>query len=592
MQFWARARQEAWREMAATALPASMIYPLCLLICAFNGPFLNQHPRLMGLLIAFSAILGLGRVLWSRRMPPVNQMTLAWPVGFALLTLAQAACWSIYSTTAVYLYGTDWNGQLAALISAGLATGALTTLSGDIRLYLSYAAVLILAPALTLLAEGSRAAYLLLVYLGFIMVIASSLARRHLGAIHYRLLSQERSSALEDASRAKSRFLATMSHEIRTPMNAIFGMTTLLMDTPLSEQQKEWVAGLRDSCDSLLSIISDVLDLSKIEAGQFQIDNSPFDVKECLMAVVALFQPLARQRGLDLTAGLEPLGKDYWVKGDRTRFRQIVSNFLSNAIKFTHEGKVHLSCQLHAEGSEIEVQVHDTGIGVRAEQFAAIFEPFIQGDASTTRQYHGTGLGLAICQQLAELMGGRVWVWSGGKTSNSAPVGWTVPHPQEGSTFCFRLPVVTTTAPLRSGEVNLGEANLPPRQVRILIAEDNPVNHKVAAALLKRLGFTSQWVVNGHDCVEFCKEQPVDLVFMDLQMPIMDGLEATVRLRQAGLPRQPWIVALTANAFPEDRERCLRSGMDDYLSKPIQEGRLIKVLVKFAQQLPRAASAS
>jgi len=589
MRVWAEARREAWLEMADTAIPASLAYPVFILVASLSGPVFSDHEPLVLILLLVSLLVGLGRIAWTWRVLSSRQMPNDWPRGFAALTLAQGLCWAGYSGMVVHFYGTQAPAQLAALMSGGLATGALISLAGDTRLYLAYAGLIMTTPCVVLLAEGRSfdgTGPALLIYLLFLALTARSLSRRQMGIIRFRLLSQERSTALEDASRAKSRFLATMSHEIRTPMNAIFGMSTLLLDTPLSEQQKEWVSGLRESCESLLEIISDVLDLSKIESGQFQIESTPFDLVDCLKAVVSLFQPLARQRELELTYEFHGVGQNYWMRGDRTRFRQIVSNLLSNAIKFTSEGTIQLACHILEEGDQtcLEVRVSDTGIGVQSHQLTMIFDPFVQADASSTREYRGTGLGLAICKQLSELMGGCCWVASRGMVSNSAPLDWVAPNHPKGSVFCLRLPVVRTSAPARSGEVNTSEAALPSKQTRVLIAEDNPVNQKVAAALLKRMGYTSHCVVNGLQALEYCRENPVDLLFMDLQMPVMDGLEATMRLRREDLSVRPWIVALTANAFPEDRERCLASGMDDYISKPIQENRLVKALARFAQE--------
>ncbi|MBN9416850.1 MAG: response regulator [Candidatus Eremiobacteraeota bacterium] len=589
MRVWAEARREAWLEMADTAVPASLAYPVCILVASVSGPVFHEHRFWVLGLVLVSLLLGLGRIAWTWRVLSPRQMPRDWPRGFAVLTLAQALCWCTYSTLTVHFYGSEGPSQLAALMSGGLATGALISLSGDTRLYLAYAGLMMLTPCAVLLAEGksfSGTGPALLIYLGFLALTARSLARRQMGTIRFRLASAQRSTALEDASRAKSRFLATMSHEIRTPMNAIFGMSTLLLDTPLSEQQKEWVSGLRESCESLLEIISDVLDLSKIESGQFHIESSPFDVVDCLKAVVTLFQPLARQRELDLSFEFLGVGENYWLRGDRTRFRQVVSNLISNAIKFTSEGHIRLTGLVLEEEDKttLEVRVSDTGIGVPAHQLTAIFDPFVQADASSTREYRGTGLGLAICKQLAEMMGGVCWVASRGLVSATAPTDWIAPSHPKGSIFCLRMPVVRTSAPGRSGEVSTEEAALPPKDTRVLIAEDNPVNQKVAAALLKRLGYASHCVVNGLQALEYCREHPVDLLFMDLQMPVMDGLESTMRLRREDLSVRPWIVALTANAFPEDRERCLASGMDDYISKPIQENRLVKALARFARE--------
>lgn len=590
-----RIQRESTLELAQAPGPSRWVYPAVILIAAYGGPFAREHVNWTWALALLAAVFGNLRAYCAQRMElqEDGHRGPLWPLW--ALTLAVAGTWSTFGFLCVYFYGAGPQAQLAALITAGLTTGATTTLVADLRLFAAYTTVMFMPMLLATLVNGQRfdsSVWALVVYMAFILLMARNLSRRHLRAIRYRVLLEEKSAALEDASRAKSRFLATMSHEIRTPMNAIFGMSNLLLDTPLSAQQKEWVDSLRESCESLLGIISDVLDLSKIEAGQFEVESAPFDAKETLQATLALFRPLARQRGLELQEELKELGGAFWVNGDRTRFRQIVSNFLSNALKFTIEGSVVVNAKVdrRPEGMELEVVVRDSGIGIPPEKIDLVFEPFTQVDPSNTRQYQGSGLGLAICQHLAERLGGRVWVTSNGRMAGLPPDGWQMPDLGRGSAFYVRLPLMPTVPPQRSDSVS--RPILPRPETTILIVEDNPVNQKVAAALLRRLGYQTKAVWNGQECVDLCREQPFDIIFMDLQMPVLDGLQATRQLRAEKLPQEPFIVALTANAFREDREHCLQAGMDDYLSKPIQEMQLIKVLNKFAKMKIRAAKAA
>jgi signal transduction histidine kinase/ActR/RegA family two-component response regulator len=591
-----RIQRESTLELAQAPGPSRWVYPAVILIAAYSGPFATEHTNWTWALALLAGVLGNLRAYCAQRLEleEDTRRSSLWPLW--ALTLLVAGTWAAYGFLCVYFYGSGPPAQLAALITAGLTTGATTTLAADLRLFAAYTGVMFTPMLVASLVNGPRydsGIWALVVYMAFILLMARNLSRRHLRAIRYRVLLEEKSAALEEASRAKSRFLATMSHEIRTPMNAIFGMSNLLLDTPLSAQQKEWVDSLRESCESLLGIISDVLDLSKIEAGQFEVESAPFDAKETLQATLALFRPLARQRGLELQEELRELGGAFWVNGDRTRFRQIVSNFLSNALKFTLEGTVLLRAKVERrpEGMELEVVVRDSGIGIPAEKIGLVFEPFTQVDPSTTRQYQGSGLGLAICQHLAERLSGRVWVTSKGNIAGRPPDGWELPaEVEEGSAFYVRLPLMPTAPPQRSDSVS--RPILPRPETTILIVEDNPVNQKVAAALLRRLGYQTKAVWNGQEAVEICREQPFDIIFMDLQMPVLDGLQATRQLRAEKLPQEPFIVALTANAFREDREHCLQAGMDDYLSKPLQEIQLIKVLNKFAKMKIRAAKAA
>ena len=371
----------------------------------------------------------------------------------------------------------------------------------------------------------------------------------------------------EAASEAKSRFLANMSHEIRTPINAITGMTYLLSRTPLTSRQREYLDKLRRSSQHLLGLVDDVLDFSKIESGKLQVDSISFSLSSALERAVGFTEQRALEKGLKLRLHIDA-GAPSQLLGDPLRLVQILVNFLANAVKFTERGEVNLRVALEEEtthGALLCFKVSDTGIGITPEQAGHLFQSFQQADSSITRRYGGSGLGLAICKGLATLMNGEVGLES--------ELG-------VGSTFWFRarFPLGSAPSPLAAEGAVSDVLMAGIRGRRILVVDDNSVNRSIISEILGEEKLLVHVASNGQEAVDLVVPGAFDLVLMDMQMPVLDGLAATRILRSTpGLEALP-IVAMTANAMPEEREACLAAGMNDHLPKPIDPRSLFLIL--------------
>lgn len=368
----------------------------------------------------------------------------------------------------------------------------------------------------------------------------------------------ERTAELEQAlaqakaaTHAKSQFLAMMSHEIRTPVNGIIGMTQLLTMMPMTQEQARYLQTIQSSSQALSLLINDILDLSKIEAGKLELEARAFKLIEELNSILLLYKPLADQKDLKLNHDWHP-NLPTTIVGDHLRLRQILSNLLANAIKFTPSGQVHVSAQIDSLSTppQLLISVQDTGIGIPTNRQHRLFQVFSQVDSSTTRQYGGSGLGLAICARLVEAMGGTIDVHS-------------VLH--QGSIFSFKIPYQIGELESRSDELSSEEPLFIPN---VLIVDDNKTNQIIMSGFLRRLFIHAEVASNGIEAIAKLNQQSFDLIFMDIQMPDMDGITATQHIRTMPLAKQPYIIALTANAFASDREQCINAGMNDFVAKP------------------------
>jgi signal transduction histidine kinase len=506
-------------------------------------------------------------LIWffTRPLTQAGQATPAGRARFMAASVANTLIWLALSLT--FWHSPERGSQFSALVIwASLLVNATSFAFRSSLAFALFAApvtvVMIATPALSPKFLGPQhllACIGVTILAGYALISArrNMVAARELAEAHA-ALDRERQAA-ESANLAKSSFLATMSHEIRTPLNGVIGMAQAMERDALPDAQRQRLAVIRSGGETLLCLLNDMLDLSRIEAGRLELEEGVVDVAEIAASAQAAFTSLAADKDIHLEVDVAPEAQGCFL-GDPTRVRQVLYNLVSNAVKFTARGSVRIA--VTHDGGALQMAVSDTGPGIPAERLEALFEKFVQADASTTRQFGGSGLGLAICRELAALMGGEV--------AAASVEG-------QGSTFTLRLPLARAQGPAVA-KAQAGAAELDNRPgLRVLAAEDNPMNQQVLSTLLGQLGVELVMVADGAQAVEATARENFDLILMDVQMPVMDGPTATraIRARERGTGRRTPILALTANAMAHHQAEYVAAGMDGLVPKPIQLSHLI-----------------
>jgi signal transduction histidine kinase/ActR/RegA family two-component response regulator len=550
------------------------------------GNFLTQirstHPQACLIFTSAALSLAIVRVSISARVPPGSEAWTKWgrKTLFGAVILQQMAWGSMLAFCWLAVGPHNESSTLLFMAALGTMAASVIVFASDVKLTRILILAVMLPPFAALFVLGGAFAISMAVSLLFYFVLMISIAgiagHDYNRAVRSSELLRARAEELEvahrmaqQASRAKGEFVANMSHEIRTPMNGVLGMLSLVMDSELSRQQRDYIETAHNSAESLLRILNDILDFSKIDAAAMQLESRPFDLVALLRELDREFFTQMAGRGLDWRVEVPDLPP---VLGDAGRLRQVLVNLVGNAMKFTERGGVTLRVAAisrrqgpEAEEVTLEFSVTDTGIGIAPEKQQAIFDPFVQADGSVTRRAGGTGLGLSISRRFVELMGGQMGLSS---------------EPGRGSRFHFAAPFMVTKLP--APVVTPPVTALPESggHISVLLVEDNLVNQKVCSQLLLKQGYQVVVANDGQEALDLLRQRQFDLILMDVHMPRLDGLETTMRIRederQSG--RHVPIIALTASAMVEDREQCLAAGMDAYLAKPIQRQLLLDAI--------------
>jgi len=549
----------------------------------FATPYLHDHPMMIVIVGSSLLVTSVLRFWLSRNQQRFYpQCRTQWMLAFDGLLVFTAILWGFLCMSTIQFYGlTSAPTSILFLVTSGLCAGGATSLNPSAPRAQAFVGITLAIPILQLLTmtEPTSFSFALIfaIYGACLFLLIKGQSKIYWNLLQTKKTTieqkQEIESALrtaEAALRVKSEFLANMSHEIRTPMNGIIGMANLLSSSVTDPIQIDRIAVIQNCGSSLLEIINEVLDFSKLELDKVELEHHPLNLNRTVQDVVELFSTRASEKGITLSYAS---GKDVpvWIHGDVTRLRQILSNLVSNAIKFTEKGRVQISSTVTESSHQkwkIQFSIKDSGIGIPEQLREKLFRSFSQVDASTTRRFGGSGLGLAICKGLCEKMGGQIWVES---------------QEGQGSIFSFNFEASSaepgteerTKNPFASVDPEMGKKH----PLQILLAEDNRTNQLVTIGFLEKMGYQVDIANNGLQAMDLLELKDYDLILMDCHMPEMDGFETSeeIRLKYQG-QKGPRIVALSASAMKQDVERCFASGMDNFISKPIHLQSLIKVL--------------